>query len=64
MTETAALRDELFDTREAAEILRQSEAALRQLRYLGKGPRYVKHGRRVLYRASDIREYLEANVHG
>jgi hypothetical protein len=47
--------------REVAELLHQSEAALAQDRYRGLGPKFVKHGRRVLYLRQDIVDYLEAN---
>lgn len=35
-----------------------------QLRYLGKGPKFVKvTGRQVRYRWSDIEAWIEANTH-
>ena len=37
---------------------------LAQWRYLGKGPRYVKAGKHVLYRRSDIEAWLEKNTLG
>ncbi|WP_343598929.1 helix-turn-helix domain-containing protein [Mycobacterium sp.] len=48
--------------REVARYLHTSEAALAQLRYRGCGPRFVRLGRKVLYRWSDVREYLAANT--
>jgi hypothetical protein len=47
---------------EVAEFLHQSEASLAQDRYRGTGPRFIKHGRRVLYRWSDVYAYLDANT--
>jgi hypothetical protein len=47
---------------EVALVLGTSVAGLAQMRYRGTGPRFVKRGRRVLYRWSDIRAYLDANT--
>jgi hypothetical protein len=54
-----------IDTATAAQVasaLDTSEAGLAQLRYRGTGPRFIKRGRRVLYRWSDVRAYLDANT--
>ena len=49
--------------RQVADALGTTEAGLAQMRYRGTGPRYIKvGGRRVLYRWSDVREYLDSNV--
>lgn len=49
--------------KEVAAALGTTEAGLAQMRYRGTGPRYVKvGGRRVMYRWSDVREYLDANT--
>lgn len=45
-----------------AAYLHTSEAVLAQERYRGVGIPYVRHGRRILYRVSDIRAYLDANT--
>ena len=47
---------------EVAPVLGTSLAGLAQMRYRGTGPRFVKRGRRVLYRWSDVRAYLDANT--
>ena len=47
---------------EVAEALRTTEAALAQDRHQKRGIRYIKHGRKVLYRWSDVDHYLEANT--
>src|SRR6185295_18877721 len=39
---------------EVAEYLRTTTAALAQDRYKGTAPRFIKRGRRVLYRWSDV----------
>ena len=55
--------EDLARPAEVAEHLHTTEARLAQMRYLGTGPRFVKIGRTVLYRWSDIRDYLDANTH-
>lgn len=57
---------------EAATILGVSVHTLRKWRHLGRGPRYVKLGGamragrgqagRVVYRLSDLLQFLEANI--
>lgn len=50
--------DALFLPRHVAEHRHISEGALAQERFAGTGPRYVKLGRRVYYRASDLEAWL------
>ncbi|WP_096287123.1 helix-turn-helix transcriptional regulator [Mycobacterium ahvazicum] len=47
---------------QVAPVLGTTEAGLAQMRYRGTGPRFVKVGRKVVYRWSDVRTYLEANT--
>jgi hypothetical protein len=47
---------------QVAPVLDTSLAGLAQMRYRGTGPKFVKRGKRVLYRWSDIRAYLDANT--
>jgi hypothetical protein len=47
---------------EVAEYLHTSVAQLAQFRYRGIGPRFVKVGRRVLYRWSDVADWLDRNT--
>ncbi|BBY92311.1 hypothetical protein MGALJ_19800 [Mycobacterium gallinarum] len=47
---------------EVAEYLRTTPAALAQDRYRGTGPKFIKHGSRVLYRWSDVLEWLDHNT--
>lgn len=54
-----------MDTATAAEVavvLDTTPAGLAQMRYRGTGPRFVRRGRRILYRWCDVRSYLEANT--
>lgn len=47
---------------EVAEYLHTTTAALAQDRYKGTGPKFIKRGRRVLYRWSDVLEWLDRNT--
>lgn len=48
---------------EAAELLRVSVGTLRNWRYQGRGPRYVKSEGRALYPIQGLNDYLAANMH-
>jgi excisionase family DNA binding protein len=52
--------ERLLSTEEVAEVLGRPARTLRQWRYLGEGPRYLKVGATVRYRARDIEEWLRA----
>ncbi|WP_288076304.1 DNA-binding protein [Rhodococcus sp. (in: high G+C Gram-positive bacteria)] len=47
---------------EVAEYLRTTTTKLANDRYRGVGPKFVKHGRRVLYRWADVYAWTEANT--
>jgi hypothetical protein len=47
---------------DVAALLDTSTDGLAQMRYRGTGPKFIKRGRRVLYRWSDVRAYLDANT--
>lgn len=50
----------LATSREVAEYTGLTEAGLAQLRYTGRGPRFIKvTGRQVRYRWADIEEWIE-----
>ena len=51
----------MFDEKQAAEFLGCSVAALQKWRLLRKGPAYVKVGRLVRYRETDLIAYLDAH---
>lgn len=38
------------------------DRSLAQNRYRGTGPKFIKHGSRVLYRWSDVLEWLDRNT--
>lgn len=48
---------------EAASLLRLSERTLERYRLSGTGPAFVKLGRRVVYRASDLLAFAQAHTH-
>ncbi|WP_205873467.1 DNA-binding protein [Mycobacterium camsae] len=52
----------LATPQQVAEALHTTAARLAQDRYRGTGPRFIKHGRRVLYRWTDVHAYLDANT--
>lgn len=56
--------DAVLDTKEAAAKLRLSVQTLRTWRMTGRGPDYVKAGKRVLYTVAALESYLAANTVG
>jgi len=52
----------LLTQREAASALRLSERTLERLRLQGNGPMFVKAGRAVRYRESDIEAWINERV--
>lgn len=48
--------------KQVAPVLGTTEAGLAQMRYRGTGPKFIKAGKKVLYRWSDVRAYLDANT--
>lgn len=53
---------ELATPAEVAESLHTTTDTLAQMRYLGTGPKFIKCGRKVLYRWSDVQEWLDINT--
>jgi len=47
---------------ELAELLRTTTNSLSQDRYLGRGVRFIRAGRRILYARDDVQAYLAANT--
>lgn len=52
----------LATTEEVAEYLRTTVPKLANDRYRGIGPKFVKHGRRVLYRWAEVLAWADANT--
>ncbi|MDH7805520.1 MULTISPECIES: helix-turn-helix transcriptional regulator [unclassified Rhizobium] len=54
--------DDLIDETEAARLIHQTPRTLTVWRGEKKGPAFVKLGRRVFYRKSDIRAFVVAQT--
>jgi excisionase family DNA binding protein len=52
----------LLTQSETAKLLRLSERTLERLRLQGGGPLYIKCGRSVRYRETDLEEWVAARV--
>lgn len=52
----------LLSAKDAARALGLAEGTLAKLRLTGRGPVYVKLGRRVAYRPEDIDRWIAANL--
>ena len=52
--------DHLISAEDAANLLNLSASTLAKMRLTGQSPRYIKLGRRVAYRPSDIEAWVEA----
>jgi excisionase family DNA binding protein len=50
----------LITTNQAANMLCLSEMTLRKWRWEGKGPRFIKLGRKVAYRQEDLYDWIES----
>lgn len=57
----AAVKDRM-NVEKAADYLGCSESHLNNMRSQGRGPRYLRLGKRVFYRASDLDAYVERAV--
>lgn len=49
-------------TAEVAELLRTPVETVRYWRHVGKGPRSIKVGRRVLYEADHVQAWLDEQI--
>lgn len=54
----------LLGEKELAALLAVSRSTLQSWRYSGKGPRYIKVGRLIRYRSSDVDAFLLAGTQG
>jgi predicted DNA-binding transcriptional regulator AlpA len=55
---------ELLKPSEVAEWTRLSEQTLANMRWQGRGPAYLKAGGRVVYRRSDVENWLDSTASG
>jgi len=53
---------DLINQSELSTYLNKSEAWCERARWLGTGPPFVKLGRSVRYRLSDVKEYVDSNL--
>ncbi|QTP55429.1 helix-turn-helix domain-containing protein [Billgrantia sulfidoxydans] len=60
--EAVAILPKLMNQRELANYLGKSTAWCERARWAGEGPRFIKLGRHVRYRADDVLEWLEENA--
>jgi excisionase family DNA binding protein len=58
------MHTQLLKQSEAAKLLRLSERTLERLRVSGAGPSFVKAGRSVRYRESDLAEWISRRTVG
>lgn len=59
---TMKTNDPLLTPDEAAAYLRLARATLAKMRCLGGGPRFVRLGRKIAYRGSDLESWLEKRL--
>ena len=62
--ELDSIGTDLIDEVTLAVRLGVSRSTLQSWRYAGRGPRFIKLGRLVRYRNSDVGAYLAANTRG
>jgi len=53
--------EKLLTEEELAKLWRVTPSLLQKMRHEGRGPRFVRIGRLVRYRLSDLTRYLEEN---
>jgi len=58
-TSVTTTEHELLTITEVAELMRTPVATLRYWRHCGIGPKGIRVGRRVLYRALDVRAWID-----
>jgi excisionase family DNA binding protein len=57
-----ASQEAYFKPHEAAEYLRSSESTLAKKRLTGDGPPFVRIGRAIRYRRSDLDTWMSASI--
>jgi predicted DNA-binding transcriptional regulator AlpA len=55
--------DRLIAAADLPSFIGLKSQTLARLRHEGKGPAFRRIGRRIFYRASDVRSWVEANAH-
>lgn len=59
---TAPVLTSLLSPEQLAEYLSTTTQRLATHRMNGTGPRFIREGRRILYRATDVESWLDANT--
>lgn len=59
---TRAAPSPLLTERDVAELLRVSVRTLQDYRCSGRGPIFIKIGRRIVYRQADVDAFIEARA--
>lgn len=59
---TSLQEDRLMNEKDVAAYLGLGLSTVQQMRGKGTGPRFIRLGRLVRYRASDLRAYIEKNT--
>lgn len=62
MTTRPAVADDIATPKQVAGALDTTLMGLAQMRYRGTGPKFIKRGSRVLYRWSDVSDYLDGQT--
>lgn len=62
--ESAVTLPRLLNQRDLAEYLGKSTAWCERARWAGEGPRFIKLGRHVRYRADDVLAWIESQAAG
>lgn len=52
--------DEIITEADAATITKDSETVFRRRRYRGEGPRFIRVGKKVLYKRSSVLDWLDS----
>lgn len=60
--EAAVMLPRLMNQRDLAQYLGKSTAWCERARWAGEGPRFIKLGRHVRYRADDVLAWIEENA--
>lgn len=56
-------RSQFLEIEEVVALLRVSSSLLAKWRMRGRGPRFIKVGRRILYERSELSRWLAAQTH-
>ncbi|CAN5303183.1 hypothetical protein BH11ACT6_BH11ACT6_53380 [soil metagenome] len=62
LTRVSLLDDKLMTSKDVSELFGRTENALALDRYNGRGLPYVRIGRQIRYRASEVAAYLDAHT--